>query len=185
MWCWCSLYYLICLVQNGYHSVNPYHNALHATDVLLTTNCLISAESLEGVFTQAEVRGRGPITRWSCDIIIYLKSIYSFIPVRSQFPFQLQLPFPEKKLTSNFHSHSNIITNVPFLFQCNWFHSNMPCPQIMAALVAAAVHDVDHPGVTNLFLIAIRQELAIMYNDISVLENHHVATAFRALQVRT
>lgn len=54
----------------------------------------------------------------------------------------------------------------------------------MAALVAAAVHDVEHPGVTNLYLISIRHELAIMYNDSSVLENHHVATAFRALQVR-
>ena len=53
----------------------------------------------------------------------------------------------------------------------------------MAALIAAAVHDVDHPGVSNQFLVAIRHDLAIMYNDISVLENHHVATAFRTLQV--
>lgn len=49
----------------------------------------------------------------------------------------------------------------------------------VAALIAATVHDLDHPGRGNAFLMNTRQKLAVLYNDHSVLENHHVALAFQ------
>jgi cAMP-specific phosphodiesterase 4 len=49
---------------------------------------------------------------------------------------------------------------------------------MMSYILAGACHDVDHPGVNNLFLIESRDKLAIRYNDVSVLENHHVAFSF-------
>ena len=55
--------------------------------------------------------------------------------------------------------------------------------EVFATLIAAAVHDVDHPGKNNQFLIETGHELAILYNDNSVLENHHLAMAFRIMQV--
>ncbi|XP_026474311.1 cAMP-specific 3',5'-cyclic phosphodiesterase-like isoform X2 [Ctenocephalides felis] len=54
--------------------------------------------------------------------------------------------------------------------------------EVCAALFAATIHDVDHPGLTNQFLINSSSELALMYNDESVLENHHLAVAFKLLQ---
>lgn len=49
----------------------------------------------------------------------------------------------------------------------------------IASLIAAVVHDVDHPGYTNSFLCNAGNELAILYNDIAVLESHHAALAFK------
>ena len=46
-------------------------------------------------------------------------------------------------------------------------------------LIAMVVHDLDHPGRTNHFLSNSQHELALLYNDKSILENHHVATAFK------
>ncbi|XP_072593463.1 high affinity cAMP-specific and IBMX-insensitive 3',5'-cyclic phosphodiesterase 8A isoform X2 [Vulpes vulpes] len=49
----------------------------------------------------------------------------------------------------------------------------------VAALIAATIHDVDHPGRTNSFLCNAGSELAILYNDTAVLESHHAALAFQ------
>lgn len=52
---------------------------------------------------------------------------------------------------------------------------------IMAALLAATIHDFQHPGVNNEFLIKKKHAKAVRYNDMSVLENHHLASAFAVL----
>lgn len=49
----------------------------------------------------------------------------------------------------------------------------------VASLIAAVVHDVDHPGFTNSHLCNAGNGLAILYNDIAVLESHHAAMAFK------
>ena len=48
-------------------------------------------------------------------------------------------------------------------------------------LISSMVHDTDHPGVNNLYLVATRDRLALRYNDKSVLENHHIAVAFNTM----
>eukprot|EP00441_Pelagodinium_beii_P015266 CAMPEP_0197653226 /NCGR_PEP_ID=MMETSP1338-20131121/34927_1 /TAXON_ID=43686 ORGANISM="Pelagodinium beii, Strain RCC1491" /NCGR_SAMPLE_ID=MMETSP1338 /ASSEMBLY_ACC=CAM_ASM_000754 /LENGTH=499 /DNA_ID=CAMNT_0043228263 /DNA_START=33 /DNA_END=1532 /DNA_ORIENTATION=+ len=52
----------------------------------------------------------------------------------------------------------------------------------LVVYVAAGIHDVGHPGTNNLFHSKTMSELAIRYNDRSVLENFHVALAFETLQ---
>ena len=51
----------------------------------------------------------------------------------------------------------------------------------MAALFASIIHDVNHTGHTNNYHIKTKSELAILYNDKSVLENHHLASGFSIL----
>ena len=46
-------------------------------------------------------------------------------------------------------------------------------------LTACVCHDLDHPGYNNTYQINARTELAVRYNDISPLENHHCAVAFQ------
>jgi len=49
---------------------------------------------------------------------------------------------------------------------------------MLAYIISGACHDVGHPGFNNLFLLEKRDDIAIRYNDVSILENFHVATTF-------
>lgn len=62
---------------------------------------------------------------------------------------------------------------------CCFIQSSLDQLDEVAALIAATVHDVDHPGRTNSFLCNASSELAILYNDTAVLESHHAALAFQ------
>jgi cAMP-specific phosphodiesterase 4 len=53
-----------------------------------------------------------------------------------------------------------------------------------ALMVAALAHDLDHPGVSNAFLVNTRDPLATVYNDSSVLENAHVAALYNLIRTR-
>jgi len=48
--------------------------------------------------------------------------------------------------------------------------------------VGGAIHDHEHPGVNNVFLVDTLDEIAVRYNDLSVLENHHVASSFKLMK---
>ncbi|XP_019896556.3 high affinity cGMP-specific 3',5'-cyclic phosphodiesterase 9A isoform X2 [Esox lucius] len=52
---------------------------------------------------------------------------------------------------------------------------------ILVLMTAAVCHDLDHPGYNNTYQINARTDLAVRYNDISPLENHHCAVAFQIL----
>jgi len=49
---------------------------------------------------------------------------------------------------------------------------------LFASLLAAAMHDFDHPGFNNNFHIRTTSYLATLYNDRSILENHHCTCIF-------
>lgn len=51
-----------------------------------------------------------------------------------------------------------------------------------AMLFAALMHDVDHSGKTNGYEMNSGSELAVRYNDNSILENHHCSTAFSTIK---
>jgi len=93
-------------IEKGYVPANPFHNAVHASDVMFTTHYFLQAPLLRDM--------TGALDKF-------------------------------------------------------------------AAVLAAAVHDYAHPGLSNPFLIATRDEKAILYNDQSVLEMFHIAGSFRVM----
>ncbi|XP_059089272.1 dual specificity calcium/calmodulin-dependent 3',5'-cyclic nucleotide phosphodiesterase 1B-like isoform X3 [Tigriopus californicus] len=54
--------------------------------------------------------------------------------------------------------------------------------EVFTSLMAAIIHDFDHSGTTNNFHINAGSNLALLYNDRAVLENHHVSAFFRLIQ---
>lgn len=53
--------------------------------------------------------------------------------------------------------------------------------EMFSLLVAAISHDVGHIGVTNMFLVKSKHELALKHNDISPLENMHCSVLYEVL----
>uniref|UniRef100_A0A3Q1HSC6 Phosphodiesterase n=1 Tax=Anabas testudineus TaxID=64144 RepID=A0A3Q1HSC6_ANATE len=135
-----------CALEDGYRDI-PYHNRVHATDVLhavwyLTTRPIpgfqqIHSEHVTGSDTDSD-SGISP------GRISYASS---------------------KSSSISDDSYGCLAWNIPAL-------------ELMALYVAAAMHDYDHPGRTNAFLVATNAPQAVLYNDRSVLENHHAAAAW-------
>uniref|UniRef100_A0A3B4B6W8 Phosphodiesterase n=1 Tax=Periophthalmus magnuspinnatus TaxID=409849 RepID=A0A3B4B6W8_9GOBI len=135
-----------CALESGYRDI-PYHNRVHATDVLhavwyLTTRPIpgfqqIHSEHVTGSDTDSD-SGISP------GRVSYASS---------------------KSSSISDDSYGCLTWNIPAL-------------ELMALYVAAAMHDYDHPGRTNAFLVATNAPQAVLYNDRSVLENHHAAAAW-------
>ncbi|GAX79398.1 hypothetical protein CEUSTIGMA_g6839.t1 [Chlamydomonas eustigma] len=53
---------------------------------------------------------------------------------------------------------------------------------ILAMYLSAVIHDYEHLGLSNDFLIKTQSELAIRYNDRAPMENHHVAASWLLLR---
>ncbi|KAF3695176.1 High affinity cGMP-specific 3',5'-cyclic phosphodiesterase 9A [Channa argus] len=60
--------------------------------------------------------------------------------------------------------------------------NKMDSTDLLIMLTSAVCHDLDHTGYNNAYQINARTELALRYNDISPLENHHCAVAFEILE---
>ncbi|NXX83132.1 PDE3B phosphodiesterase, partial [Urocolius indicus] len=133
-------------LENGYRDI-PYHNRIHATDVLhavwyLTTRPIPGFQQIHNEHIlesdMDEASGIAPVQ------VSYISS---------------------KSCSIADNSYGCLASNIPAL-------------ELMALYVAAAMHDYDHPGRTNAFLVATNAPQAVLYNDRSVLENHHAASAW-------
>lgn len=52
---------------------------------------------------------------------------------------------------------------------------------VFSVFVANMIHDYEHPGYSNQFIVRTKHPLAIRYSDHAVLENHHLASAFNII----
>ncbi|XP_028284337.1 cAMP-specific 3',5'-cyclic phosphodiesterase 4D isoform X3 [Parambassis ranga] len=137
------------------------------------------------IFKVSEYSGNRPLTVTMYTIFQERELLKSFkIPVDTFITFMMTL---EDHYHSDVAYHNNIhaadvVQSTHVLLSTPALEAVFTDLEILAALFASAIHDVDHPGVSNQFLINTNSELALMYNDSSVLENHHLAVGFKLLQ---
>ncbi|XP_028276220.1 cGMP-inhibited 3',5'-cyclic phosphodiesterase A-like isoform X2 [Parambassis ranga] len=131
-------------LENGYRDI-PYHNRIHATDVLHAV-WYLTTQPVPGLPILLAENG------------IHVDSENGITPVATGFLASKM----NSVLEEGYGSLAGLI----------------PALELMALYVAAAMHDYDHPGRTNAFLVATSAPQALLYNDRSVLENHHAASAW-------
>ncbi|XP_049588373.1 3',5'-cyclic-AMP phosphodiesterase 4C isoform X3 [Syngnathus scovelli] len=137
------------------------------------------------VFKIAEHSGNRPLTVIMFSIFQERDLLKTFrIPMNTFITFMMTL---EDHYRADVAYHNNIhaadvVQSTHVLLSTPALEAVFTDLEVMAVLFASAIHDVDHPGVTNQFLINTSSELALMYNDASVLENHHLAVGFKLLQ---
>ncbi|KAK7944615.1 hypothetical protein WMY93_000343 [Mugilogobius chulae] len=137
------------------------------------------------IFKVSEYSGSRPLTVTMYTIFQERDLLKSFkIPADTFITFMMTL---EEHYHADVAYHNNIhaadvVQSTHVLLSTPALEAVFTDLEILAALFASAIHDVDHPGVSNQFLINTNSELALMYNDSSVLENHHLAVGFKLLQ---
>ncbi|KAL0486744.1 cAMP phosphodiesterase regA [Acrasis kona] len=119
--------------------------------------------------------------------IMYMYKSMNFISTYNINPIKLWnlLGVLKKKYVGNYYHnfrHCIDVTQYAYmLVNDSKLGSMLSLADKFMQLTAALVHDVGHPGVNNNYLIATQDDLALVYNDRSVLENHHATIAFRLL----
>uniref|UniRef100_A0A674PLQ1 Phosphodiesterase n=1 Tax=Takifugu rubripes TaxID=31033 RepID=A0A674PLQ1_TAKRU len=79
--------------------------------------------------------------------------------------------------------HAADVTQAMYCFlQEPMLSKSLTSCDILLGLLAAATHDLDHPGVNQPFLIKTNHYLATLYRNTSVLENHHWKSAVGLLR---
>ncbi|KAG8517203.1 cAMP-specific 3',5'-cyclic phosphodiesterase 4C, partial [Galemys pyrenaicus] len=180
---------------SGLHGL-PHHTSLSAAPVprfgVQTNQEGQLAKELEDtnkwgldVFKVAELSGNRPLTAIIFSIFQERDLLKTFqIPADTLVTYLLTLE-------SHYHADVAYHNNIHAADVAQSAHVLLATPaleavftdlEVLATIFASAIHDVDHPGVSNQFLINTNSELALMYNDASVLENHHLAVGFKLLQ---
>jgi len=78
--------------------------------------------------------------------------------------------------------HAADVVHAAFLLLRSVRHPQFTKLEVLALLLAAVVHDVDHPGLTNDFLGKTDHPIAKAYGKGGCNEQHHLATAFSVLE---
>ncbi|KAK1169268.1 cGMP-inhibited 3',5'-cyclic phosphodiesterase A-like isoform X1 [Acipenser oxyrinchus oxyrinchus] len=133
-------------LENGYRDI-PYHNRIHATDVLHAV-WYLTTQQIPGL--PSALNDHGSVSDSDSDSGIT----------------HGHMGYVVSKTYSATEDHYGCLS------------ANIPALELMALYVAAAMHDYDHPGRTNAFLVATSAPQAVLYNDRSVLENHHAASGW-------
>ncbi|XP_021339232.1 high affinity cGMP-specific 3',5'-cyclic phosphodiesterase 9A-like isoform X1 [Mizuhopecten yessoensis] len=144
-----------------------------------------------------EVRGylRKPtFDNWQWDdpeMLILLRQMYIDLGFISKFNIEMpvlhQWLYEVYKNYNNvpFHNFKHCFMVTQMMYGLTWLidtPSLLDDLDILILITSAICHDLDHPGYNNAYQVNAKTELALRYNDISPLENHHCSVAFEILE---
>jgi hypothetical protein len=92
----------------------------------------------------------------------------------------------EKEYKGNpYHNSSHavdVLHSFMYLAQHSDLSSYFTSLEILGCVLACLAHDMGHPALTNRFLIGTKDDIALRYNDFSVLEMMHIAVLFEMMK---
>lgn len=134
-------------------------------------------------FRLEECTNGHPLSVLSCHLFARLNLYETFQIDDAQF-FQFCLKIEQGYPNNAYHNRvhvSNVLQSMYVLLTKGLGPRLAGDHEIAAGLLSAIIHDYEHKGVNNDFLIRFQDDLALKYNDRSPLENHHVAAAFEVM----
>ncbi|CAJ0947544.1 unnamed protein product [Ranitomeya imitator] len=171
------------IIEANYHASNAYHNSTHAADVLHATAFFLQKDNVKDnlMFRDPEQCYkkyhssvlRSVIIGKNCNVLSPGDAIESHIV---QFTYSRG---GKHQAPGAFTALDDLLSGPGADSQGPHSWTSLDQLDKVAALIAATVHDIDHPGRTNSFLCNAGSELALLYNDTAVLESHHSALAFQ------
>ena len=106
------------------------------------------------------------------------------LTVFSRFVSSIQQQYRANPFHSFYHAVDVAQTTFVLLTSFHAQRSLTPV-ECFSLLLAALCHDVDHPALNNAYQVNAQTPLALVYNDASVLENHHCSVTFHTLAQHT
>ena len=147
--------------------------------------CLANADQWDfSVFELERVtHGRHPV------VFLVLHAVQRFqlessLPINLNHLVRLLVRIEQGYNQVPFHNHmhaADVVHGTAYFLSQEAVARHVSPLDIYCMLIGAAIHDFAHPGYNNAFLVASRHETSITYNDVSVLENFHIASAWRLM----
>jgi len=139
-----------------------------------------------------DIKGIVAANQWDTDVfalsadehVLLLEALYEDLGLVQEFKIPpeklrcflltMRACYQEENRYHNFYHSVDVSCGVAWLLKNTLAHKCLTRLEVLALFTGAIGHDVDHPGTTNSFQVNILSEIAIMHNNRSVLENHHL-----------
>jgi len=140
-------------------------------------------EWLFDAFELDRLSGGHPLSVLSLHIMTRLNLLDTFSIDKERFfaaMLEIERGYPDNAYHNRTHA-ANVVQSMYIIMTRGLGPAFLGDHEMFASMLAAIVHDFQHKGVNNDFLVRFQDDLALKYNDKSPLENHHIAAAFQLL----
>lgn len=100
----------------------------------------------------------------------------------ANFLMRIEDGYPSNPYHNRIHA-ADVLQSLHVLIKRGGLIQSGYCDEIalLSCYLSAIIHDFEHKGVNNDFLVRVSDTLAVLYNDKSPMENHHLAASFQLM----